>query len=231
VFRRASEVKRKLGFKQQAVEELVATLSQWAVGKNTFEQDMDLELSNSGRILMQSYDRKAARLRRGDFSAVIDSPVTASIVEMMLYVLSIKKMSSDAPRIVNAFFRSTHFANVPSQQLSARLYSAFKKRIRAGAYPNADKAWEKLSGFLFDVEHASTYVPYCDAYFTDKFMADLLKDKQVDAERTFDCQVFSVTKTDEFFGWLEGVKSRMTADHADGLGWVYPKYRSFIGSR
>lgn len=231
VFCRASDVDRKLGFKHQAVEALIATLSQWAASKNTFEQDMDLELSDSARILIQSYDRKAARLRRGDFSALMDSPANASIVEMMLYILAIKKMSGDPPRIINAFLRSAHFADVPSQQLSARLYSAFKKRIRAGAYPNPDKAREKLSGFLFDVEHASTYLPYCDAYFTDRFMADLLKDKEVDAEGTFGCQVFSVSKREEFFGWLDGVKSSMTADHADGLGWVYPKYRSFIGRR
>jgi hypothetical protein len=229
VFRRASDVERKLGFKQQAVEELVATLGQWAASKNTFEQDMALELSDSARIFMQSYDRKATRLRRFDFAAITGSPVNASVVEMMLYVLSLEKMSADAARIVNAFFRSEHFANVPSQQLSARLYSAFKKRIRTGAYPDPDKAREKLSGFLFDVQHASTYVPYCDAYFTDKFMADLLKDKQVDAGGTFGCKVFSVTKTEEFFCWLEDVKLRMTADHADGLGCVYPKYRSFIG--
>src|ERR1019366_3876870 len=54
VFRRASDVERKLGFKQQAVEELVATLGQWAASKNTFEQDMALELSDSARIFMQS---------------------------------------------------------------------------------------------------------------------------------------------------------------------------------
>ena len=66
---------------------------------------------------------------------------------------------------------------------------------------------------------------YCDAFFTDRFMADLLNDKNVDAERTFGCRVFSVSTTAEFFGWLEDVKSRMTADHADGLKWAYPKYR------
>jgi hypothetical protein len=27
------------------------------------------------------------------------------------------------------------------------------------------------------------------------------------------------------------VKASMTTDHADGLGWMYPKYRSFIGLR
>jgi hypothetical protein len=226
VFRAASGVERKRQFKQRAVEELVNTLSNWAASRNTFEQDMELELRDAGRILMEQYAKKTGRLWAGDFSALVDSPISASVVEDMVYVLSVMKMQGDAARVIPAFFHSKHFAEVPSQQLSARLFSTFKKRVREGAYPNPEKAREKLSGFLFDVQHASTYVPYCDAFFADKFMADLLNDKNVDAEQTFGCKVFSVSKTAEFFGWLEDVKSRMTADHADGLTWAYPKYRS-----
>ena len=187
---------------------------------------MELELRDAGCILMEQHAKKTGRLWAGDFSAIVDSPISASVVEDMVYVLSVKKMEGDAARVIPAFFGSKHFAEVPAQQLSARLFSTFKKRVREGAYPNPEKAREKLSGFLFDVQHAATYVPYCDAFFTDRFMADLLNDKHVDAEQTFGCKVFSVSRTAEFFCWLEGVKSRMTADHADGLTWAYPKYRS-----
>jgi hypothetical protein len=38
----ASDVERNPGFKRQGVKELVATLSQRAVSRNTFERDMDL---------------------------------------------------------------------------------------------------------------------------------------------------------------------------------------------
>jgi len=224
VFRAASDVERKRGFKRRATEELVNTLSAWAKSKQTFEQDMELELKDSGRILMESYARKTARLWSGDFSALLDSPINASIVEDMVYVAKVMKV--DAERVIPSFFTSKHFAELPSQQLSARLFSTFKKRVREGAYPNPEKGREKLSGFLFDVQHTATYVPYCDAFFTDRFMADLLNDSHVDAEQTFGCKVFSVSKTAEFFGWLEDVKSRMTADHADGLTWAYPRYRS-----
>jgi len=226
VFRAASGVERKREFKQRAIEELVNTLSNWATSTNTFEQDMALELRDSARILMESYAKKTARLCSGDFSALLDSPINASVLQRMLYVLSVKEMRADAARVIPAFFKSKHFAEVPSQQLSARLFSTFKKRVREGMHSNPEKARKKLSGFLFDVQHAATYVPYCDAFFTDKVMADLLNDKLVDAEQTFGCKVFSVSKTAEFFGWLEDVKSRMTADHADGLKWAYPRYRS-----
>lgn len=226
VFHTASAVERKRILKQRATEELVRTLSNWRTSKNTFEQDMELELSDSARIFMEVYGKKAARLWAGDFSALVDSPISASVVEGMSYVLSVKGMRGDAARVIPSFFTSKHFAEVPSQQLSAHLFSTFKKRVREGAYPNPEKAREKLSGFLFDVEHAATYAPYCDAFFTDRFMADLMNDSHVEAERTFGCKAFSVSRTAEFFSWLEDVKSRMTADHADGLTWAYPKYGS-----
>jgi hypothetical protein len=225
VFRAASDVRRKRESKQRAIEELLKTLSNWAASTNTFEQDMELELRDSARILMESYEKKTARLWAGDFSALLDSPISASLVEDMVYVLSVKEMGGDAALVIPSFFKSKHFAEVPSQQLSARLFSTFKQRLRKGAYRNLEKARERLSGFLFDVQHAATYLPYCDAFFTDRFMADLLNDKHVDAEQTFGCKVFSVSKMEEFFDWLETVKSRMTTDHADGLTWAYPKCR------
>src|SRR5208282_273738 len=190
VFRAASGVDRKREFKRQAVEELVKTLTIWAESKNTFEQDMALELGDSARILMEGYAKKTARLWSGDFSALIDSPIGASVVEAMMYVLSVKEMHRDAFRILPAFFGSRHFAEVPSQQLSARLFSTFKERVRKDKrmHSNSEKAREKLSGFLFDVQHAATYVPYCNSFFTDRFMADLLNDKHVGAEKTFGCK-------------------------------------------
>jgi hypothetical protein len=164
VFRAASGVDRKRQFKERAIDELVNTLSNWAASKNTFEQDMELELRVAGRILMEQYAKKTGRLWAGDFSALVDSPISASVVEDIVYILSVKKMKEDTARIIPAFFQSKHFAEVPSQQLSARLFSTFKKRVREGAYPSPDKAREKLSGFLFDVQpgvcRGSGTIPY-----------------------------------------------------------------------
>ena len=219
----ASGVDQKRRSKRLAVEALVNALSSWALSANTFEQDMEIEISGSGRLFVEAYARKAARLWSGDFSALIDSPASASVVEMILYVLAAKGMQAHADQLVPSFFRSRHFAEVPSQQLSARLFSAFKKRVREGAFPNPKAAQQKVKGVLFDVEHAATYVPYCQAFFTDRFMASLLNDKLVDVERTFGCKVFSVSGMPAFLAWLEHVKSRITPEHADALKWAYPE--------
>src|SRR5882762_7016871 len=86
VFCPASGVERKRNFKNQAIKELVNNLRNWAKSKNTFEQDMKLELRDAGRILVESYAKKMTRLWSGDFSALLDSPIDASIVKDMVYV-------------------------------------------------------------------------------------------------------------------------------------------------
>jgi hypothetical protein len=219
----AIEVQRRRGFKQRAVDELEKTLTDWKVSTNTFEQDMELELRDSARILIGNFGKKTSRLWAGDFSALLNSPIDTEIVEDMLYILR-RKGSAELATIID-FFKSRYFTDVPSQQLSARLFSAFKKRVREGMYPDPRKARERLNGFLFDVQHAATYIPYCDAFFGDRFMADLLNDVNVAVEQAFGCKVFSSAKWPEFFGWLDSIEAGMTPDHADGLGWAYPKYR------
>jgi len=216
------EVERRRGFKKRAVDELEKTLSDWKISTNTFAQDVELELKDSARLLTNSYNKKAARLAAGDFSAIIDSPIDAGIVEDMLYTLRLGGW--DGPAKVVDFLSSKHFAEVPSQQLSARLFSAFKKRVREGMYQDPRKARGKYQGFLFDVQHAATYVPYCNAYFADRLIADLLNDSNVAVNTTFGCKVFSAAKWPAFFAWLDNVESNMTPEHADGLTWAYPKY-------
>jgi hypothetical protein len=220
-----TQVERKKGFKRRAVAELVKTLRNWSTSTKTFNEDVEFELRDSARMLVENYEKKAARLRAGDFAALLDSRVSSSIVESMLHILKLRARA-ERPGAIRSFFGSEHFAKVPSQQLSARLFGAFKKRVREGAYPDPEKAREKLSGFLFDVQHAATYAPYCDGFFTDRFMADLLRDVNVNVEQTFGCKVFSAARWPELFGWLDDVESSMTAEHADGLKWAYPKYRT-----
>jgi len=79
---------------------------------------VELELRDACRNFVQNYDSKAVRLRHFDFSVITNSPINAAVVEMMLYVLSIKKISG---RIVNAFFASSHHANVRRRSCPLRL--------------------------------------------------------------------------------------------------------------
>jgi hypothetical protein len=228
VFSAATGMERRSFYKQKALAELLRVLPQWANKARTFEEDMALEISDAARLLADSYAKKAARLMTGDFSALLDSPINSSIVETMRYVAQAKNAD---PATIGAFFQSAHFVAVPAVQLSARLFSAYKASLRLSKTtpdPASKKTQSKLSGFFSDVQHAATYAPYCDGYFTDNAMARLMREKRVNVEGDFGCKVFSAKSMDDFLAWLEGIKCRMTPQHADDLSWAYPRYRNLF---
>ncbi len=229
VFSAATDVIRKCLLKQQSIEELLKVLPEWANKARTFKDDMNLEFHDQERLLVDGYTEKVRRLMMGDFSALIDSPISASVVESMRFVVEVREADLT---MIGAFFRSKHFTEIPAVQLSARLFSTFKKRVRDGMFPKPDsvKTRKKLSGFLDDVSHASTYAPYCDAFFTDEFMVGLMKDKLVSVPETYGCKVFSAKRMQEFFAWLDEIKSRMPREHAVDLAWKYERYRSNLKS-
>jgi len=223
VFSPATGVDRRLLFKRQAIDDLVKALPQWTTNARTFEEDMNLEISDAGRLLIESFTEKAARLVAGDFSALINAPISASIGETLWYVAEAKKVDFSA---IGAFLRSQHFAEVPRVKLSARLFSAYKEGLRLSKTPldpNSKKTREKLSGFFYDIEHAATYAPYCDAYFTDNVMAKLMNSRRVRVEQDFGCKVFSAESKGDFLAWLKTLESSMTPEHADDLSWAYPE--------
>jgi hypothetical protein len=210
VFSAATGVGRRSFYKQKALAELLKVLPQWANKARTFEEDIALEISDAARLL------------------VLDSSINSSIVETMRYVAQAKNAG---PGTIGAFFQSAHFAAVPAVQLSARLFSAYKANLRLSKTapdPASKKTQSKLSGFLSDIQHAATYAPYCDGYFTDNAMARLMREKRVNVEGDFGCKVFSAKSMDDFLAWLEGIKSRMTPEHADDLSWAYPRYRDLF---
>jgi hypothetical protein len=58
----------------------------------TFEEDMSLEISDAARLLIDSYTDKAARLMIGDFSALTNAPIRASVGEGLWLVVQARKV-------------------------------------------------------------------------------------------------------------------------------------------
>jgi hypothetical protein len=228
VFTPEEGYQRKLSFKQRSVKTLLTTLDGWQSSSKTFEEDMELEFTEGARIWIEEFAKKTARLYAGDFSALVNAPVSAGIVETLLYIATELKVDAKA---ISGFFASPHYRQMPSQQLSARLYAAFNQRLRRNAdkLPASEGEREtKYSGLMFDVEHSATYAPYCDAYFTDRAMANLMEDKRVAVEATYGCKVFSSAKMQQFKEWCDALKASMTPQHADDLTWAYERYRNAL---
>jgi hypothetical protein len=172
--------------------------------------------------------RFSLRSITGRAAARLDSSISAEIVGTLVFIA--KELKVD-PKKISEVFASQHYRQMPSQQLSARLYAAFKQRLRrkADAMPTTeDKRETKYSGLMFDIKHVSTYAPYCDAYFADKWMAHLMEDSRVSVEKTFGCKVFSSSSIQQLYQWLDDLKATMRQQHKIDLAWAYPKYRDWL---
>lgn len=215
------ELKRTL--KSQAVQELVKVFDEWQTSTQTFKQDVALEIRYAGRNYMDTYLTKVKRIAQGDFKAVIDSPIAATVVEDMLLWLPEGQPLVDRLQRCMEFFASEHFTNVPNLWIEARMFATLKDMVKRGAFADRKKALKQFSGVFEDIKHISLYAPYCDAFIVDKLMADLVGKPSIDLEKRFGIKVFSLNNWDELLEWLlDGLEASMSDEHKTGVKMAYP---------
>ncbi|MBU3697501.1 hypothetical protein [Dechloromonas sp.] len=151
--------------KEQAVRTLLEVFDTWAQSTNSFEQDVALENAEAGKGYLQAFLNMQARLERGDFDALLNAPIASQCVGTLLHAVRKDMPTDEAFAEVVRFFFSEHFAELPCQWLSSRMFATIKSMVKNGAFSNREKALSSLSGVFYDVQHISTYAPYCDAIF------------------------------------------------------------------
>jgi hypothetical protein len=219
-YNRDVELKRTL--KAQAVDALITVFDQWQSSTQTFEQDMALEILDAGKNYMNTFLTMFNRIGRGDFNAVIDSPIVATVVEHMMHWLPEQPFADKLGRCAE-FFSSDHFAQVPTCWIKARIFATLKGMVKRGAYANREEARKRLSGIFDDINHISHYAPYCDAIVMDTPMADLVRQPTVGIEQRYGVKVFSLTNWAELLAWLDSLEANMSAEHAAGVAAAYPQ--------
>lgn len=207
--------------KRQSTEQLIGIFEGWQRSTNTFEQDVELELRAAAKGYLDSYFAYTARVAGGDFNALFDSPIMSTIVQSMLYCFPEDTPPEERLKQAARFFVSEHFANVPYQWFSARMFASLKDMVRRGAYANRENAPQRLSGFFQDVKHIATYAPYCDAFVMDQSMAALVSNPRVGLENKYPVKVFSLNSWDDFLSWVDGLKAGMSEEHKAGLSAAY----------
>jgi hypothetical protein len=208
--------------KLQSIESLVDIYPSWRQSTNTFDQDVKLEMQAAVKNYIISYFKYATSLAGGDYNAFLDSPIVSKIVESLLRCFPDEIPPEERLKQMFLFFESPHFSEIPYQWLSARIFATHKDMVKRGAYVNRDDALKRLSGFFQDVQHVSTYAPYCDAFVMDRAMASAVADPRVGLENRYQVRVFSLTNWDQFFTWLDTLEAEMTQEHREGLAAAYP---------
>lgn len=208
--------------KQKSVSDLIDVFPEWRNSTNTFEEDVTLELHAFGRSYFDAYIEYVMRIGKGDYKALIDSPIISMIVQDMLHYLSKEMAPDDQLKKCAEFFKSQHFASLPYPDIEARAMATLKAQVKAGAYTNRNTALERLSGFFYDVTHIATYAPYCQAFVMDQPMAALMKHPGIALEQRYRVRVFSLNNWNEFIVWLDGLETQMAEEHRAGLRATYP---------
>ena len=209
--------------KSAATDGLLDLLDSWRRSKSTFEYDMLAEHEQAARGYMDTFMQMGVRLVPGDTNALLDSPIMSTYVEALLQHLPREVTMENRLRTVAQFLMSQHFRETPSQDLSARILATTKALVRDGAYKNQDKARDKLSGLFHDVDHVSTYAPYCDAIVLDRGMAELVNRKTVGLSERYGVKVFGAGKFEEILTWFDEIELSMTEQHRQALTQAYPR--------
>jgi hypothetical protein len=208
--------------KRQSVEGLVNLFEDWRTSRNTFEQDVAIEIRATGQGFVKSYIDFLKRAMSGDFDVFLDAPINSLVVQKLLYCLPQESPPEEKLEHVCRFFLSDYFANVPYEWIASKVFATLKDMVKQGAFPNREAALGRLNGFFYDTEHIATYAPYCDAFVMDKPMAALVGDSRIGLESKFGVKVFSLNNWDEFLAWLDAIESTMTDEHKKGLSAAYP---------
>jgi hypothetical protein len=207
--------------KADAIEGLIDLFPHWRNSTNTFEQDKALEHEAAASGYLNSYVKYFTRLITGDYTALLDAPIMSKVVEGMLLELPRKIDHKEKLERIREFFSTEQFQNVPVQDLKSRMFATLKMLVVQGAYQNKDNALKKLSGFYYDVDHISTYAPYCDAVLIDAPMHEIVGRKQVALEERYNVKVFSRSNWDQMLTWFDEIEAAMTEEHRQALAVAY----------
>jgi hypothetical protein len=219
------DIDRARQLKSESTDALVNALDEWQTSKLSFADAVALEIRDAGKQYMDDYLQMTSRYAIGDMSALVDSPMAATVVEQMMHwLLNNGDFGSRIERCIS-FFQSKHFSEVPHEWLWSHMFATFKEMVKRGSFADRNQARKRLSGFLADLKHICFYAPYCDAIFIDKYMADLVGRPTVNIEQRYKVSVFSLSNFDAFIGWLQELEKGMSAEHREGVAAAYPGKR------
>lgn len=225
------DIDRIRSLKARSVDSLVGLFDDWRASQTNFEDDVAQEIAAMAEGYLSVYGQYLKRLMDGDLMAEVDSPAASSVVQLMLHQLGPARPVWERFEAVKRYFASDHFARLPRVQIAARIYAALKESVRLGAYPNRDRAPQRLSGIFQDVAHIATYAPYVDAIVVDRAMHDLVRKPAVALERDFGVRVFSLTNWQELLAWLDALEGAVSAEQRSALTLAYPWLGSEPGAR
>lgn len=219
------DVEKIRAAKIESISGLVETFDNWRNGSETVDEQIDLELASAARGYLNAYYTFVERLAAGDYDVLLSGPINAQYVERLIRHRALGETVDERVQSAIRFLHSSHFAAMPAQSISARIYAALREQVRRGAYANKEKAIDRLSGFFFDVNHISVYAPYFDAMIVDRSMHELLRTDTVDLTGRWGTRLFSASNLEELEAWLTEIEDAIPSEQIEALPVAYPRLK------
>ena len=208
--------------KAESVEMLLGVVENWRKSTYSFERALEIEGAERGRNYVKTYLEMVTKAAKGDISAMFTAPMAAGVVQQMIYWLPKDMPFPEQLQKCMEFFQSQHYAQVPGEWISNRIYATLRDIVRNGAFAKPEEARKGLTGAFEDIKHISTYAPYCDAIVIDRFMADLVCRATVGLDTRYGVKVFGRRNWDELLAWLDEIEAGMTDEHRQAIAAAYP---------
>ncbi|GAM98157.1 hypothetical protein U91I_01788 [alpha proteobacterium U9-1i] len=211
--------------KDRSAKELLALFEEWRAAPPHFENDVEHELRTGAAAYIKLYKEYVDLIANGNaMEALLNTSVNSSIVEtMLLYCFDESVPMQDRAAKLHAYFGSDHYKLAPYQWLSARMFALLKEKVWQNPPQNKEKAAKRFRSFFHDVDHIATYAPYCDAFFMDNAMAQMMRDPRIALEQRFGTKVFSISNWKQFLNWIEEVDGSLSPEHLRDLKIAYPE--------
>lgn len=209
--------------KDQAITSLVGLFDEWAISRNTFEQDVIEEANGYARSLVQLYMQSIRAYMQGSIHEYLNAPADLGLVQSLMHRDSGELDHEERIKRVGAFLGSEVFRRIPNIDISCRLFAVLRRRVRDGQFSNREKSKGKLSGLFYDIDAISVYGPYSDAIFIDRAMHEWLGQEHSQIADKYSFRIFSAANWDEFHAYLDGIEKNCSEEIRSFLPIVYPR--------
>lgn len=183
----------------------------WREDKKSFDDLVWEEAQDFGKEKLRWFGRYVKyikKLMEGKALEKMSKPPAVDLFEKLYKIANAHSIGED--KILSTIMdclNSKTILNVPCVRLSATYFASLARKLKEGGN-------NPSRGMISDSESLSTFLPYCDAVFTDKENDNLFGREPLKSEKEkFNTNIFSKRNITKFIDFLEDIWSQADNSH------------------
>lgn len=170
---------------------------------------------------IKEYIEMCFRIKPFDPMWFLNSPVITELAEQILYFFEGRGVTDKIEQLkrMREFLYSDYFYNIPHVLIGSLFNAGISRKFVYGTRK------EPKSGDYYDIQIIEHLLPYCDAMLIDNETRAILTEEPINTElkKRFKTLLFSISKRDEFIGFLRELQNQMSPEIREAVIEVYGK--------